>query len=166
MGDRPSSSSSQLLLLALQERLQSHMRNDSSLLLQHMLLGINSSLVSSPSSFDVPSTSTTPSHPLWQHQLCGWPGCDQPIDSFNSFLNHLSTVHPLDERSALQIRQQIDLVDSLEHRSVPSSPPPSLVIMYFLCPIPPLSSSFLVHLQRAVPNRDPSVYIDRTFVID
>ncbi|KAF8370431.1 fkh-7 [Pristionchus pacificus] len=116
MGDRPSSSSSQLLLLALQERLQSHMRNDSSLLLQHMLLGINSSLVSSPSSFDVPSTSTTPSHPLWQHQLCGWPGCDQPIDSFNSFLNHLSTVHPLDERSALQIRQQIDLVDSLEHR--------------------------------------------------
>lgn len=115
MGDPPSSSSSsQLLLLALQERLQSHMRNDSSLILQQMLLGLNSTFLPSP--LDLASTSTAPSHPLWQHQLCGWPGCDQPVDSFSSFLAHLSAVHPLDERSALQVRQQIDLVDSLEHR--------------------------------------------------
>ncbi|GMT24331.1 hypothetical protein PFISCL1PPCAC_15628, partial [Pristionchus fissidentatus] len=84
------------------------------LLLQQMLLGLNPSLMSSP--LDLAVTSTVPSHPLWQHQLCAWPGCDQPAESFSSFLAHLSTAHPLDDRSTQQVRQQIDLVDSLEHR--------------------------------------------------
>ncbi|GMR48006.1 hypothetical protein PMAYCL1PPCAC_18201 [Pristionchus mayeri] len=114
MGEPPSSSSSsQLLLLALQERLQSHMRNDASMLLQQML-GLNSSLLGS--SLDLASTSSAPSHPLWLHQLCGWPGCGQPIDNLSAFLAHLNAVHALDDRSATELQQQISLVDSLDFR--------------------------------------------------
>ncbi|CAJ0931279.1 unnamed protein product, partial [Mesorhabditis belari] len=63
----------------------------------------------------LPGTSSS-SHPLWNHNMCGWPGCEQPCESINTFYNHLAQAHPLDERSAHQLRQQIETVDGLEHR--------------------------------------------------
>ncbi|VDN28319.1 unnamed protein product [Gongylonema pulchrum] len=50
------------------------------------------------------------------HNLCAWPQCDQPCENFATFLHHLATVHPFDERAAQQCRAQIEVVDNLEHR--------------------------------------------------
>ncbi|PAV69331.1 hypothetical protein WR25_27304 [Diploscapter pachys] len=126
-----------LVLLALQERLSSQLRNTlatpsfslpstnstdaTQRLLQSMLLGLPLPLLPSlpQSTFDFspfPSTSST-THPLWQHNLCTWRDCNQPCDNYSSFLSHLQQAHSaVDERSQNDMKMQIELVESLEHR--------------------------------------------------
>jgi hypothetical protein len=54
-------------------------------------------------------------HALYQHGLCVWPNCNTPCDSYGAFIHHLSNSHS-PERSSHQYRQQIELVESLEHK--------------------------------------------------
>ncbi|KAE9419017.1 hypothetical protein Angca_006679, partial [Angiostrongylus cantonensis] len=126
-----------LLMLAIQERLQSQLRPNASLLnhqlnlcqssaaqdvnrlFQQMLplLGLPPFLPGFPGPLDLgclPGTSM--SHPLWQHNLCAWPECNQPCENLTVFLNHLSQVHTFNERSTSDMRVQVELVDNLEHR--------------------------------------------------
>uniref|UniRef100_A0A1I7XCL4 FOXP-CC domain-containing protein n=1 Tax=Heterorhabditis bacteriophora TaxID=37862 RepID=A0A1I7XCL4_HETBA len=125
-----------LLLLAIQERLNNQLRpasnntfnnlnslnlntisNDAtSRLFQSILLGLPL-LPTLPNPLDLaclPGTSM--SHPLWQHNLCAWPGCNQPCESLPLFIAHLSQAHTFDERSTTDMRSQVELVDTLEHR--------------------------------------------------
>ncbi|WKY05129.1 hypothetical protein Q1695_005836 [Nippostrongylus brasiliensis] len=131
-----------LLMLAIQERLQNQFRtnntqqpannffnhhlnmNQSALaghdvnrLFQQLLLGLPPLLPGLPGPLDLgclPGTSMT--HPLWQHNLCAWPECNHPCENLAVFLNHLSQAHTFNERSTSEMRAQVELVDSLEHR--------------------------------------------------
>lgn len=137
-----------LLMLAIQERLQHQFRppvtannsaaatatnlfnhqlnlnqslanQDVNRLFQQMLplLGLPPLLPGLPNPLDLgclPGTSMT--HPLWQHNLCAWPECNQPCENLAVFLNHLSQAHTFNERSTSDMRVQVELVDSLEHR--------------------------------------------------
>ncbi|CAJ0568549.1 unnamed protein product, partial [Mesorhabditis spiculigera] len=86
-------------------------------LYQQLMLSLGSlPLLSNPLELSTCLQSTSASHPLWTHNLCNWPGCDLPCDSLANFLLHLQQAHPVDERSAQQLRQQIETVDNLEHR--------------------------------------------------
>ncbi|VDM63303.1 unnamed protein product [Angiostrongylus costaricensis] len=133
----PTSATENLLMLAIQERLQSQLRpsanplnhqlnlcqssaaQDVNRLFQQMLplLGLPPFLPGFPGPLDLgclPGTSM--SHPLWQHNLCAWPECNQPCENLTVFLNHLSQVHTFNERSTSDMRIQVELVDNLEHR--------------------------------------------------
>ncbi|VDL78524.1 unnamed protein product [Nippostrongylus brasiliensis] len=129
-------------MLAIQERLQNQFRtnntqqpannffnhhlnmNQSALaghdvnrLFQQLLLGLPPLLPGLPGPLDLgclPGTSMT--HPLWQHNLCAWPECNHPCENLAVFLNHLSQAHTFNERSTSEMRAQVELVDSLEHR--------------------------------------------------
>ncbi|GAB1607731.1 forkhead box protein P2 isoform X2 [Argonauta hians] len=57
---------------------------------------------------------TTPSHPLFRHGVCKWPGCDTPTVDFPSFIKHLNWEHQLDDRSTAQARVQKQVVSQLE----------------------------------------------------
>lgn len=119
-----------LLMLAIQERLQHQFRppvtannsaaatatnlfnhqlnlnqslanQDVNRLFQQMLplLGLPPLLPGLPNPLDLgclPGTSMT--HPLWQHNLCAWPECNQPCENLAVFLNHLSQAHTFNER--------------------------------------------------------------------
>ncbi|KJH43905.1 fork head domain protein [Dictyocaulus viviparus] len=133
----PTSATENLLMLALQERLQSQLRPNANLLnhqlnlcqssgaqdvnrlFQQMLplLGLPPLLPGLPGPLDLgclPGTSVT--HPLWQHNLCAWPECNHPCENLTVFLNHLSQAHTFNERSTSDMRIQVELVDNLEHR--------------------------------------------------
>ncbi|KAI1717772.1 forkhead domain-containing protein [Ditylenchus destructor] len=119
----------QMLMMAIQERLAQQFAVspfDLSRLWQNVLGLSVPAAFSSPldlSSLPGPSGASQAStaqqqasHPLLQHGLCSWPQCDHPCNSMAAFLQHLSQVHTVDERSAQQCRQQIELVESLEHK--------------------------------------------------
>ncbi|XGW32065.1 hypothetical protein V3C99_010331 [Haemonchus contortus] len=138
----PSGATENLLMLAIQERLQNQFRSNSNQaaanlfnhqmnlnqswasqdvnrLFQQMLplLGLPPLLPGLPGPLDLgclPGTSMT--HPLWQHNLCAWPECNHPCENLAVFLNHLSQAHTFNERSTSDMRVQVELVDSLEHR--------------------------------------------------
>ncbi|KAK5966227.1 Fork head domain protein [Trichostrongylus colubriformis] len=140
----PSGATENLLMLAIQERLQNQFRpssnqaataanlfnhqinlnqswatQDVNRLFQQMLplLGLPPLLPGLPGPLDLgclPGTSVT--HPLWQHNLCAWPECNHPCENLAVFLNHLSQAHTFNERSTSDMRVQVELVDSLEHR--------------------------------------------------
>ncbi|GAB1606577.1 hypothetical protein Ahia01_000940300, partial [Argonauta hians] len=77
--------------------------------------GLSSSLLSqSPVSIKQEHEVTTPSHPLFRHGVCKWPGCDTPTDDFPSFIKHLNSEHQLDDRSTAQARVQMQVVSQLE----------------------------------------------------
>uniref|UniRef100_A0A1I8ET17 Fork-head domain-containing protein n=1 Tax=Wuchereria bancrofti TaxID=6293 RepID=A0A1I8ET17_WUCBA len=107
----------QMFLLALHERLAQQLRPQTELqrIWQNMMLGLPA-LLPPLDLTALPGTSQALMHPLYQHNLCTWPQCDQPCENFATFLHHLATVHTLDERSAQQCRAQIEIVDNLEHR--------------------------------------------------
>ncbi|VIO86591.1 Uncharacterized protein BM_BM3615 [Brugia malayi] len=107
----------QMFLLALHERLAQQLRPQTELqrIWQNMMLGLPA-LLPPLDLTALPGTSQALMHPLYQHNLCIWPQCDQPCENFATFLHHLATVHTLDERSAQQCRAQIEVVDNLEHR--------------------------------------------------
>ena len=48
-------------------------------------------------------------HPLYQHGMCAWPSCDQPCESFASFIQHLNIAHLLDDRAIVQCRMQMEV---------------------------------------------------------
>lgn len=106
-----------ILMLAIQERLSQQIASPFDLgRLWQNALGLNAfqaplDLSSLPGPSVVPQT-----HPLFQKGKCQWPECTATFDNFNSFLQHLNQSHTVDEISALQCRQQIDLVESLEHQ--------------------------------------------------
>ncbi|KAI1713948.1 forkhead domain-containing protein [Ditylenchus destructor] len=117
----------QMLMMAIQERLAQQFAVspfDLSRLWQNVLGLSVPAAFSSPldlSSLPGPSGQASAaqqqaSHPLLQHGLCSWPQCDHPCNSMAAFLQHLGQVHTVDERSAQQCRQQIELVESLEHK--------------------------------------------------
>ncbi|EYB92652.1 hypothetical protein Y032_0191g1299 [Ancylostoma ceylanicum] len=132
----PSGATENLLMLAIQERLQNQLRptanlfnhqlnlnqtitQDANRLFQQMLplLGLPPILPGLPNPLDLgclPGTSMT--HPLWQHNLCAWPECNHPCENLAVFLTHLSQAHTFNERSTSDMRVQVELVDSLEHR--------------------------------------------------
>ena len=114
----PTGATENLLMLAIQERLQSQLRpnanlfnhqlnlnqnltQDANRLFQQMLplLGLPPLLPGLPNPLDLgclPGTSMT--HPLWQHNLCAWPECNQPCENLAVFLTHLSQAHTFNER--------------------------------------------------------------------
>lgn len=116
----PSGATENLLMLAIQERLQSQLRptanlfnhqlslnqtitQDANRLFQQMLplLGLPPLLPGLPNPLDLgclPGTSMT--HPLWQHNLCAWPECNHPCENLAVFLTHLSQAHTFNERWA------------------------------------------------------------------
>lgn len=112
-----------MVVMALQERLAQQLVStplDMTRLWQN-IFAISSGgfpLLSSPLDLSaIPGTSNaTPTHPLYQHGLCAWPQCNQPCETYNTFMQHLNHAHSADERSAQQYRTQIELVESLEHR--------------------------------------------------
>ncbi|XP_052822827.1 forkhead box protein P2 isoform X4 [Octopus bimaculoides] len=57
---------------------------------------------------------SSPSHPLFRHGVCKWPGCDTPNEDFPSFIKHLNSEHQLDDRSTAQARVQMQVVSQLE----------------------------------------------------
>uniref|UniRef100_A0A915EP94 Fork-head domain-containing protein n=1 Tax=Ditylenchus dipsaci TaxID=166011 RepID=A0A915EP94_9BILA len=113
-----------MLMLAIQERLAQQLVSpfDLSRVWQNVLglggLPGGANAFSSPLDLSsaLPPGPSTPSHPLFQHGKCVWPECNLTFDSFNAFLQHLSHMHTVDERSAHQCRSQIELVESLEHQ--------------------------------------------------
>lgn len=56
----------------------------------------------------------SPSHPLYGHGVCKWPGCEAVCDDFQAFLKHLNSEHALDDRSTAQCRVQMQVVQQLE----------------------------------------------------
>uniref|UniRef100_A0A8C9QU76 Forkhead box P2 n=1 Tax=Scleropages formosus TaxID=113540 RepID=A0A8C9QU76_SCLFO len=55
-----------------------------------------------------------PSHPLYGHGVCKWPGCESICEDFGQFLKHLNNEHALDDRSTAQCRVQMQVVQQLE----------------------------------------------------
>jgi len=107
----------QMLLNALHERLAAQLRPpDVQRLWQSVVLGMP--LLPSPLELAtcLPGTSNLSIHPLFQHGLCAWPGCDQPCDGFAAFIHHLNSCHTLDDRTTQLCRAQIEVVENLEHR--------------------------------------------------
>ena len=43
-------------------------------------------------------------HPLFQHGVCQWPGCDSNFTELVSFLKHVGQEHVLDDKSTAQAR--------------------------------------------------------------
>lgn len=140
------SAEEQLILLALQERLLRHYPSTSSshlsptALLQNVLplllpsssRSFNSladleslcslSLSMPSASFNSHPLSTTvaqltASHVLWQQGRCGWPNCDEPLASPSSLTSHLVACHPINDKSAVEMRTQLELIEQLEIRS-------------------------------------------------
>lgn len=56
------------------------------------------------------------SHQFYQHGICNWPQCGHPCDSFAIFIQHLNQVHIVGERSTRECQEQIELIESLDHR--------------------------------------------------
>ena len=54
---------------------------------------------------DAPAT-TSPvhQHPLFQHGVCQWPGCDSNFTDLVAFLKHVGQEHVLDDKSTAQAR--------------------------------------------------------------
>ncbi|XP_035218324.1 forkhead box protein P2-like, partial [Stegodyphus dumicola] len=55
-----------------------------------------------------------PSHALYGHGVCKWPGCETVCDDFQAFKKHLNLEHQLDDRSTAQARVQMQVVSQLE----------------------------------------------------
>ncbi|XP_072567163.1 forkhead box protein P2-like isoform X2 [Paramormyrops kingsleyae] len=55
-----------------------------------------------------------PSHSLYGHGVCKWPGCESICEDFSQFLKHLNSEHALDDRSTAQCRVQMQVVQQLE----------------------------------------------------
>lgn len=51
---------------------------------------------------------------LFSNGSCKWPSCDQQIPDYQTFLQHLSNEHQLDDRSTAQARLQLEMVQQLE----------------------------------------------------
>ena len=53
-----------------------------------------------------PPNTTSPihQHPLFQHGVCQWPGCDSNFNDLVSFLKHVGHEHVLDDKSTAQAR--------------------------------------------------------------
>ncbi|KAK0400248.1 hypothetical protein QR680_003421 [Steinernema hermaphroditum] len=131
----------QLLMLAIQDRINQHLRpntnpaNDVTRIWQNMAQNLvmgGLPLNTMPGSIDLSTlaagSTVLPSiagiaattqqlyHPLYQHNLCTWPDCEQPCETYHIFIQHLAQAHTLDNRSAQQCREQIERVEQLEHR--------------------------------------------------
>uniref|UniRef100_A0A1I7YFI5 Fork-head domain-containing protein n=1 Tax=Steinernema glaseri TaxID=37863 RepID=A0A1I7YFI5_9BILA len=133
----------QLLMLAIQDRINQHLRpntnptNDVTRIWQNMAQNLVMSGLPlntlAPGSIDLSTLAATGStvlpsiagltattqplyHPLYQHNLCTWPDCEQPCETYHVFIQHLAQAHTLDNRSAQQCREQIERVEQLEHR--------------------------------------------------
>ncbi|CBY21035.1 unnamed protein product [Oikopleura dioica] len=65
---------------------------------------------------DSPPMSIEPCHPLFSHNTCKWPGCDQHTEDFGRFLKHLNQDHGLDDKAAAQCRVQMHTVQQLERQ--------------------------------------------------
>uniref|UniRef100_A0A0K0FH81 Forkhead box protein P3 (inferred by orthology to a human protein) n=1 Tax=Strongyloides venezuelensis TaxID=75913 RepID=A0A0K0FH81_STRVS len=92
----------------------------------------NSSLVPNNNLSNVVSSSTIPNtnlltlelalnnnqsvHTLYQHNFCVWPGCNHPCESLAAFLTHLASTHRTDESNNTHIKNQIELIENLEHK--------------------------------------------------
>ncbi|CAG5111274.1 Oidioi.mRNA.OKI2018_I69.chr2.g5597.t2.cds [Oikopleura dioica] len=63
-----------------------------------------------------PPMSIEPNHPLFSHNTCKWPGCDQHTEDFGRFLKHLNQEHGLDDKSTAQCRVQMHTVQQLERQ--------------------------------------------------
>ncbi|CAI4227419.1 unnamed protein product [Auanema sp. JU1783] len=127
----PSSVSTEgLLLLALQERINSQNRSlnnitapangnngDINRFWQSLMMGLPPIVPGINNPLDLNFMQGTPvSHPLWQHNLCAWPSCNQPCENITVFLAHLAQTHTSDDRATADMRSQVELVDTLEHR--------------------------------------------------
>lgn len=55
-------------------------------------------------------------HTLYQHNFCIWPGCNHPCESLAAFLTHLASTHRTDESNNTHIKNQIELIENLEHK--------------------------------------------------
>ncbi|KAL4640725.1 forkhead box protein P2-like [Arapaima gigas] len=55
-----------------------------------------------------------PTHSLYGHGVCKWPGCESICEDFSQFLKHLNSEHALDDRSTAQCRVQMQVVQQLE----------------------------------------------------
>ena len=54
---------------------------------------------------------TVSSHPLFSHGMCRWTGCELAgFKNLESFKDHLSQDHVLDERSTAQTRVQVSTI--------------------------------------------------------
>ncbi|TMS38843.1 hypothetical protein L596_005479 [Steinernema carpocapsae] len=139
--DSNSAQVEQLLMLAIQERIAQQLRpsgaNDVTRLWQNLVMA-NIPLNTLPGSIDLsidlsaaaaaagstvlPGVAALAAnthqlyHPLYQHNLCNWPDCDQPCETYSIFIQHLAQTHTLDNRSAQQCREQIERVEQLEHK--------------------------------------------------
>ncbi|GIY32917.1 forkhead box protein P1-B [Caerostris darwini] len=56
----------------------------------------------------------SPTHLLFGHGVCKWPGCETFCDDYQDFLKHLNIEHQLDDRSTAQARVQMQVVSQLE----------------------------------------------------
>lgn len=55
-------------------------------------------------------------HTLYQHNFCIWPGCNHPCETLAAFLTHLASTHRTDESNNTHIKNQIELIENLEHK--------------------------------------------------
>ncbi|XP_054721871.1 forkhead box protein P1-like isoform X2 [Uloborus diversus] len=55
-----------------------------------------------------------PTHLLYGHGVCKWPGCETFCDDYQDFIKHLNVEHQLDDRSTAQARVQMQVVSQLE----------------------------------------------------
>lgn len=53
-------------------------------------------------------------HSLFDHSVCQWPGCDTMCKDLSSFVSHLKESHSLNDKSAAQLRVQVQMVTQLE----------------------------------------------------
>ncbi|XP_037042223.1 forkhead box protein P1 isoform X3 [Bradysia coprophila] len=53
-------------------------------------------------------------HPLFDHGVCKWPGCEMVLDDIPMFIKHLNAEHCLDDRTTAQARVQMQVVSQLE----------------------------------------------------
>ncbi|XP_071042947.1 forkhead box protein P1 isoform X4 [Parasteatoda tepidariorum] len=67
-----------------------------------------------PTPKDERGCSSPPSHALYGHGVCKWPGCEAVCDDYQSFKKHLNLEHQLDDRSTAQARVQMQVVSQLE----------------------------------------------------
>ncbi|XP_055951903.1 forkhead box protein P1-like isoform X2 [Argiope bruennichi] len=58
--------------------------------------------------------SSPPTHALYGHGVCKWPGCEAVCDDYQAFKKHLNLEHQLDDRSTAQARVQMQVVSQLE----------------------------------------------------
>ncbi|CDK13560.1 Fork-head domain-containing protein [Caenorhabditis elegans] len=119
---------------------------------------IQSASMSLPLQTTIPQPMSAPQHALWQHGMCAWPSCDQPCDSVMALITHLQHEHPPSDKSNEEMRNQIEKVESIEHKlSVERSRLQGMMQHLRMKPSPDTTTPNLVKMEAQSPLRSPKI---------